>query len=718
MKKMHPFSMKLGTPALLRAFQPAVTFMNKLRYLQKFLVIGAIFMIPILLLTVQVMSGLLRDIRSARLEMDGAALQRSFASLLVTMDEYGRTLDSEFVPGQGAEAAKKQQGSVDELWQQTAALNSRLSPPLVEPQALVAALGQWQTLSGGAQPPARSYYELQREELEQQVLRFMEGAARGSGLTADNNADSAHFIDYTTQIFPTYWTRLEKAESLGAEVAARKQVKNPEQQEILIRLTGETQALSDRTAVSAELLAAQRPDVMAPVNALLQAHQAAAKEVTYTLSEKLVNTGVIKLTPEEAVATAQQAKTATLALYNAETDLLNAQLDSRLSGYRTSLTLISLLVLVIIALASYVFVAFYIAVHRGIEQLSAASRRLVGGDLTARARYETKDEFNEIIAAFNNLADSFRNVVGKSRVVVERAYESSDHLQTTVKETTEGAQAISDIMSRVAAGSDVLAQSAAETSLAMSEVALGVQRIAITSSVVAEAAGVAADQARQGYDRVQETSRQMTSIKRKAGETAATINGLFDKASQIDRIVEVIRDIAEQTRLLALNASIEAARAGDHGRGFVVVATEVRKLADQSGESARQIAQLISGVQASFKDVAAKADEEIAEVDKGGRSLEQVVAVFESILSSVDRVAEQIQEVSAASEQISASAEEVTASMEDSVHISRNATAHTKDVAQSLEQQKNSSREAEASSSLLNQLSDELLRSLAKFRLE
>lgn len=270
----------------------------------------------------------------------------------------------------------------------------------------------------------------------------------------------------------------------------------------------------------------------------------------------------------------------------------------------------------------------------------------------------------------------------------------------------------------MAQGSQVLMKGSEETSFAMNEVAAGVQRIAKTSSTVAEAANEAAIEARQGFEDMNLAVHQMSSIKIIVTETASTISELVDLSTKIDRMLDVITDISEQTRLLALNASIEAARAGEHGRGFQVVATEVRKLADQSTESAKHIVQLIAMVKSSSKSVVEKAQMEIDEVEKGSFLIAKVGIVFESILTAVDQVAEQIQEVSAASEQISASTQQVSASMEDSVQISRKATSYTQDVTTSLQKQAASTREVENSSTTLNHISEELLHTLTHFELD
>ncbi|UKS27802.1 methyl-accepting chemotaxis protein [Paenibacillus sp. HWE-109] len=702
------------------AFKPAISMMNKLRYPQKFFVIGGVFVVPILILTVQLFMSVTQDIRTVKREMRGIAYQGYLGELMIAMDTYSRSL------GQGANGgppANSEPSSVikertDRILSAMKQENGMANALQIDEKIFKELTDQWTSLTSGSEAISQNFYEIQHEGMEQHVMLLMEEVSQSANLALDPELVSHYLIDLTVDLFPDYWTKLEKVELIGKEVAVRGQIKNPQEQEDLIRLSGDIEALLARITSTTETIQKKNPELSVQMGELLDKNRSAASVIVDILNEKMVNAGVIQITPKAMLDASQEAKQAGIQLYQSQRELLNNQLQQRVHIHMRNMVVITVIILAMLVCVAYLFAAFYLAVKRGIDELGKASIKLVEGDLTVRVKAETKDEFQQVIMAFNNLADSFMEVVGQSRVVVERAYASSEHLKVSVQDTTRGSQEISTIMVEVAAGSEVLVQAAEETSTAMSEVSSGIQRIAETSSLVAEAATEAADEARQGYIGVNQAIEQMDAIKIKVTETSATLAHLVETARHIDRILEVIRDISEQTRLLALNASIEAARAGEHGRGFQVVATEVRKLADQSSESVKQIAHMIASVQFSSKEVASKAQAEIIEVEKGGAMLTRVGTTFDSILKSVDRVAEQIQEVSAASEQISASTEQVSASMEDSVHISKKATAHTQNVKASLMQQVASTREVAASSDMLNQLSNELLEALAKYRLQ
>ncbi|RTE02858.1 methyl-accepting chemotaxis protein [Paenibacillus whitsoniae] len=711
--KSKPFT----TDRLLPLFKPAVHVMNKLRYLQKFLVIGCMFLIPLIWLAQQVLSETRTELRAADLEMQGLRVQRDLGELLIGLDQYGQMLPSaEGVPApkgwDTGEIRARIQGILAEL-QQGAAVQGTVA----ESEQISAIAEQWKAIQTSGEGMSQNYYELQHQQLELQIQTLIGLVEKNSKLDLDPEEISSNLIHFTVHYFPQFWNLLEKLETKGVQVAARRQIKNPEEQEELIRISGESQSLLAEMAATAAQMKEQAPALMGVLQTSLDNSQQTALAAVAALNEKLVNTGVIQIQATEYAELARAAKTAATAAYVKQIEELESLLQARIDSYRSHMIVDVSIVIVMLLLAAYLFMAFYVAVKQSIDRLAAASRRLVQGDMTARVEADSKDEFTQVVQAFNQIADSFAQVIGQSRLVVERAFASSEQLQASVRVTAEDSAAIQAIMVEMAQGSQVLLRGSVETAAAMNEVSMGVSRIAETSSVVAAAAGDAAEQARQGFAAMGAALEQMASIKGQAAETAGTISALVEVSAKIDAMLNVITDISAQTRLLALNASIEAARAGEHGRGFQVVAAEVRKLADESGESAKGIAELVALIKNSSRSATAKAQTEILEVEKGSRLMNDAGEAFEAILHAVDRVAEQIQEVSAASEEITASTQEVAASMEDSVNISRKASSYTEQVTSSLHKQEASTRETAASSERLNLISNELLQALSRFRL-
>lgn len=329
----------------------------------------------------------------------------------------------------------------------------------------------------------------------------------------------------------------------------------------------------------------------------------------------------------------------------------------------------STLLIVIISLATFGGLLAYLVSLRISKPITAMTRQasqIAEGNLSLPPlKVRNKDEIGELAGHFHKMTETLRKLVGETKQMADHVNDSVHQLQTSLSDTTRSAEKIGKDMNEFSSGVQQQAAGTEQSAHTMVELSNGVQQIAEMSSISFEAADTMSKDAQQGQKMITQSIQQMGNLRDSFRSIVETVQQLIQYSTNIEEINNNIKEIAAQTQLLALNASIEAARAGEDGQGFNVVATEIRKLADQSTGFSQDITELVQTLSESFSEVNEAVRTGEQDVESSETVIRQTGDVFQQILSSSQTVLSKIEETSAATEQMSSGTQEVTAAIQE-----------------------------------------------------
>ena len=310
------------------------------------------------------------------------------------------------------------------------------------------------------------------------------------------------------------------------------------------------------------------------------------------------------------------------------------------------------------------------SLQKSVTEFLTIVSQIARGDLTLRGKV-TNDALGNVVDSVNYMLDNFTRVL-------ERVRKSAVDVASNANEILLSSEDMS-------AGATQQDQEITNTSSAVEELTVSMKQVSNNAEASAEAARRALDAAESGNRAVRDTLEGMQRIRASVQATAKKIKSLGDRSLEISEIINVINDITEQTNLLALNAAIEAARAGEAGRGFAVVADEVRKLAEHSRTATKDIAALIKAIQAETNEAVVVMEEGTKEVEVGAKLADQAGKALEAISSVVRQSAELVQEISLASKQQVRGTEGVANAMQIISNITRQTSQGTRQTARTVE---------------------------------
>lgn len=622
--------------------KPAVALMNRLPMFYKFSLISVLFLLPIGGLSWLVIGELNRSVETMTRGVEGLEQLEQVDRLLNASFDYrdyrapGKVRDQSELLAKSDQAAE----TISSILQELAARELAFDVSGNWNQQVVQLQEEWEALRGEDSyqsnlDPQFKYYQ----EFVQKVRAMLSATIEISGIGQDSSRENLLLLGLLRESLPEARHVIGRARAYGTFALVDGQVGY----NLSEGLNEIYDALTNRASLLAPALSVARtasPKLSEDAGDTVDSINNSLSVVRDTLDANIITPMRLEMPWQEFDALVAEE----LAHYDVLTetifDVVGNNLSARLQGEMRQRHLIIVALFLVLLVVVYLYVGFFMSVRTAINRFSEAARTVAAGDMTAHIQLENRDELGELTTEFNNMTDRIADLIRS----VSRTTLNVDQQAVRVKDTaTANSEAVARQMDE-----------SGQINEAMTQMVEAVHEVTESAHRVSDSAGTAERDTEAGRQVVADTVETINRLATEISGAVDVINRVSADSDNISQVLVEIKAIAEQTNLLALNAAIEAARAGEHGRGFAVVADEVRSLSQRTHKSTEEIEGMISRLQSGVKDA-------VGAMTNSHEVTETTVRKSSEVTEALDRIAGGISTIVDMSHQIAQAAEEQSA---------------------------------------------------------
>nr|WP_218178614.1 methyl-accepting chemotaxis protein [Pseudomonas reactans] len=621
--------------------------MNRLSFGMKFSLISVLFLLPMLATNYYLVRDSWREFQGTRVELQSLDLLGSSLALRRDLETLNNQVQINATLGQSGKAGDLE-GKISALEHSVLSRLQSLNAMTTEPEQIAAFDAKRDELITAFKAQQQETSLLSKSALIGKLLNkaqmLSQIIASQSGLSRDSQSDLRQLSELITSVTPQVTQTLGEGRAMGAYSLGQGFL-NSSSSTRFDELLQQLEKLQAEYGLKLQDALGSSKAAHTALDSLAKASSASLKQGSELFEEQVVMAETLDAPWQDFYDGVSRLMAQTYQLDDATLTFLGQQLEQRLAQNRTHMVVLVSALSAVFLLIFYLYAGFYASTRTTLRRLGAMMDKVAAGDMTVTFVAHSRDELGDLGQVFNGTVAKIHDLIERVGHTVSQVELQAGQVETV---SAQSNQAVSGQRTQIE-----------QVATAMNQMSSTAQEVARSAAAAVSSAHSVNDETVSGRGLVQSQQGSIARLATEIDQSVRVINQLATDSQSISSVLEVIKSIAEQTNLLALNAAIEAARAGEQGRGFAVVADEVRTLARRTQHSTEEIEQMISrlhsGVAAAVK--AMGSSHEMASGTVG--QSEKVQQALENILGAVGMIVDQNQQIAAAVEQQTAVAHDI-----------------------------------------------------------